>query len=674
MESDTETCKCRRPDLVNIDDLWTCMACGALSSAKASTNEEQTSAKRIKTSPSDNRGDSGSIQFASESDWLNMDELRHRSNVPAYKHAKLGRDKGQKSIRLINLFFGRYDDPIQCSIHHVDLADRPHYEAVSYTWADETGDANLSSTIYCSKTSLRVTKNCEQALRRIRHPAKSRWIWLDAVAINQNDIGERNHQVALMKEVYSQAYRVLIYAGETSHSSDDLLCFLRGPSKDGCQVACPFRKSQHNSVYMQDAITRFLSRRWFQRTWVLQEAYLAARATIIVGEMTLDWSLMCKARLIELGLHDEENNAALPAVLEWMSRRYANDIDLLFALTTTRACLATDPRDKVFAVLGLLHDPSAIGFEVNYSWTLREVLTQVAVHLITTLNSIDILRYAGETSTDSAIPSWAPRWSIESGEALVAQFTGPVTPIMNTVWEYDFERKSLISVSTRQIHNHSITDMRFAASMVISGVCLDTIQYVLNDEFMEKHDGFGLDGWIRKGRSHKAYRCACRLSFLARLFPIGSTDDLSALHSHNLGGWSYPVLFSTGVQSKCHHCIDLWLLETPDANEDIDENGWTPEHAQLVEAFNVEEMDVFGKQCKLQGTSRVNFQTHLTLGFGPKSMRCGDTIWRIRDLAVLLVLRRFGEDWQVVGECYLHGAERFDIQGRRENEESITLR
>jgi hypothetical protein len=150
--------------------------------------------------------DSQNKEIASESELLSTHELKHRPDVPAYKHTRLDHDKGQKSMRLINLVYGRYDDPIQCSIHHVNLADNPHYEAVSYAWADEAGDSTLSSTISCSQNALRVTKNCEQALQQIRDPVKNRWIWLDAVAINQNDTGERNHQVALMKQIYSQAY------------------------------------------------------------------------------------------------------------------------------------------------------------------------------------------------------------------------------------------------------------------------------------------------------------------------------------------------------------------------------------------------------------------------------------------------------------------------------------
>jgi hypothetical protein len=188
-------------------------------------------------------------------------DLKCQPNVPAYKHAKLDHGKGQKSIHLINLFFGRHDDLIQCSIHHVDLADKPHYEAVSYTWADETGDSTPSSTIHYPQTTLRVTKNSEQALRRIRHVNKNRWIWLDSVSIDQADVGERNHQVAMMQDIYTKASRVLIYAGESAKRSNRLLLYLRDPTNlfpgDKLDNILP---SLHHA---RRALWALLKRRWF---------------------------------------------------------------------------------------------------------------------------------------------------------------------------------------------------------------------------------------------------------------------------------------------------------------------------------------------------------------------------------------------------------------------------
>lgn len=39
-------------------------------------------------------------------------------------------------------------------------------------------------------------------------------MWIDALCINQEDLDERSHQVLLMKDVFSLAWRVVIWLGE----------------------------------------------------------------------------------------------------------------------------------------------------------------------------------------------------------------------------------------------------------------------------------------------------------------------------------------------------------------------------------------------------------------------------------------------------------------------------
>ena len=119
----------------------------------------------------------------------------------------------------------------------------------------------------------------------------------------------------------------------------------------------------------------------------------------------------------------------LAGILEWMakriSQRHSNDINLLFALATTRECLATDPRDKVFALLGLVSNPSEVGFEPDYHLTSTEVYTLTAAHLITSLNTLSVISYVDGPSASNSRPSWVPSWSGGNNWPLKAQFTKP---------------------------------------------------------------------------------------------------------------------------------------------------------------------------------------------------------------------------------------------------------
>ncbi len=131
-----------------------------------------------------------------------------------YKYAPL---QHLDSIRLLELLPGEMESPIQMNLAEFRLQENPPYEAFSYTWATEDGDYSLSSQIRCGKTTrLWITKNCELALRYLRETDSRRILWVDAICINQNDINERGHQVGMMRDIYSQVPRVLVWLGEAS--------------------------------------------------------------------------------------------------------------------------------------------------------------------------------------------------------------------------------------------------------------------------------------------------------------------------------------------------------------------------------------------------------------------------------------------------------------------------
>ncbi|OIW32297.1 hypothetical protein CONLIGDRAFT_563977, partial [Coniochaeta ligniaria NRRL 30616] len=117
-------------------------------------------------------------------------------------------------IRLLRIQQGRFNDPVHCQISHEHLRQiLPPYEAVSYTWADETGDRSKKAVIILDCKRFMVTTNCERALRRIRLEGRSRLVWIDAICINQDSDAERTHQVQLMAQIHARANTVLMYIG-----------------------------------------------------------------------------------------------------------------------------------------------------------------------------------------------------------------------------------------------------------------------------------------------------------------------------------------------------------------------------------------------------------------------------------------------------------------------------
>jgi hypothetical protein len=99
---------------------------------------------------------------------------------------------------------------IQCRLKEQENIRKCSYEALSYVWGAHVGDCRID----CEGETLFVTKNCEEALRRLRRPKKVRTLWVDSICINQSSNEEKSAQVDLMGEIYGRAKTVLVWLGE----------------------------------------------------------------------------------------------------------------------------------------------------------------------------------------------------------------------------------------------------------------------------------------------------------------------------------------------------------------------------------------------------------------------------------------------------------------------------
>jgi hypothetical protein len=97
----------------------------------------------------------------------------------------------------------------------LDLDDFQAYEAISYAWEGQSPDHG--QFILCGQDpakKISITRNSVTALRYLRHAKSDRVLWMDSICIDQSSVQDRNHQVNLMCDIYSNADRVLIWLGE----------------------------------------------------------------------------------------------------------------------------------------------------------------------------------------------------------------------------------------------------------------------------------------------------------------------------------------------------------------------------------------------------------------------------------------------------------------------------
>jgi hypothetical protein len=93
-------------------------------------------------------------------------------------------------------------------------------------------------------------------------------------------------------------------------------------------------------------------------------------------------------------------------------------LKFLEAMRRNSAALSTEPRDKDFALLGLVYD-SALYIPVpNYRQSLKDVCVSTTLSAISTTSSVDTIPLLAPHSDRSFLPSWCPNWSGLDGSSL----------------------------------------------------------------------------------------------------------------------------------------------------------------------------------------------------------------------------------------------------------------
>ena len=169
---------------------------------------------------------------------------------------------GPDSIRLVRLRPAEDETgPIECDLIDYSLGEssgtRHHYDALSYVW----GDPTKTRPIFVNGHRFNVRENLHAALCSLRCRSIE-WMWIDAIAINQEDKQERGHQVRSMVRIYGRARRVIVWLGEAADNSDQAFEEIRKRKK--------WPDDSENET-VRCAVVTLLQRRWFRRIWVRVE-------------------------------------------------------------------------------------------------------------------------------------------------------------------------------------------------------------------------------------------------------------------------------------------------------------------------------------------------------------------------------------------------------------------
>ena len=327
----------------------------------------------------------------------------------------------ENETRLLILHPGHFDDDIKTSLRTASLftTNLEPYQALSYVW----GDANITEVIFCNGKSINITVNLALALRYIRSETQPCTIWADAICINQTDVGERIRQVGLMQYIYSKADEVVIWVGEADESTEEVMNWFREFDhhwEDETHRAELVYISENNNFQSRlEKVRQFVARSWFHRAWTFQEACLSDSALVRCGSFTLPWLTICSTCIMvrdmaisELAFGNAHANLQSLAYCSVMAR-VGNTFRLNFLLCLTRTRQATDPRDKIYSLLGLVQNSMAIAsycITPEYCTSVEEIYTTAAKRIVATDRNLEILSASNGFVMDSNLPSWVPDW------------------------------------------------------------------------------------------------------------------------------------------------------------------------------------------------------------------------------------------------------------------------
>lgn len=147
-----------------------------------------------------------------------------QSNI--YTYEPLSQDAPEIRIAIIEPAT-QINAPIRFTFHTAFLEDlEGQYEALSYVW----GASNLNLPVYHTSNGhqLQVTENLDCALRRLRRKTDPRWVWADALCIDQNNDHEKASQIPLMVDIFRSATRVVAWLHQDNESIEQgMLCVER---------------------------------------------------------------------------------------------------------------------------------------------------------------------------------------------------------------------------------------------------------------------------------------------------------------------------------------------------------------------------------------------------------------------------------------------------------------
>ena len=559
-------------------------------------------------------------------------------------------------LRLIEVLPARKDETISVRIHQpVDATDTTTpYTALSYTW----GDPEDTVPICVDGKPFHITCNLDAALRRFREdlpiaiptdslfmqgataPWPSNLLWVDALSIDQSNNAEKSAYVARMSSIYTSATAVLAWIGPEEHSSPLAFDKIRtalsryhamtGPKPPeavprwaAAMLADELMlcEDDEDDAKVWEAVQALFDREWWSRMWIAQEASTSAPTWVVCGREGMELGDVLTFAVL-MGINEQDDEDAASHVYEISSfvyalhtlrsqRSKASESELLDTLISCRHHDATDPRDKVYGVLGMVSPRSSARLLPDYGKDLVDVYTDVVQYQLDTSAYEGMLDFLGADGLPeggmTGLPSWLPDWRHRDR------------------YHLPFRKVSQNEASTPRPGRRASTSTVYGASGTAEALAALNIPIT---------DVARIEGRCLKVNGY-------RVGYLHDVQPVlepGRLDAMDTWRESLREGLYFTGELEAGAFNR---------LVTADLHNGSRSDG-------AVGEINPEDVLVASSGRRLARVVQKDWSAE-GMALAPQGARAGDEVFVLFGGQVLYVLRAVGGAYRFLGECYVHG-------------------
>jgi hypothetical protein len=368
-----------------------------------------------------------------------------------------------------------------------------------------------------------------------------------------------------------------------------------------------------------------------------QEAVLPTRKTLVWESLTFPWQTCYTAAKVwlnnfpiawfdALAPEIDTHTIGLPfsVILGIEIAKDEAQVMPLFTLQRWRHCLAYDPRDKVYGLMGMFRSSNFPRIQCDYTLSPAKVFARMTLDLFDLSKSfLPLFGLRGEQQVTPNLPTWA------------LDMVRPENPI-NTgakFWEH-YDRQFFFNADARKGQKDRFYEYtNDESTLKLKGICIDKVYQVDIGIEVDEDDRRPTDEFIATLSRRKQQWLELTTEKQIEEYPVLGVSLRDAFWQTMLGG----VLTENERVTRLVSSADITLYEEYETNGRNNEAAETIQSMILNQAFFITDRGF--------------------VGIGPPCGKPGDSAWVVYGSSVPLFMRSSQKDstYTWLGDGYVHG-------------------